>query len=1139
MALALCLTLLPATALAADGESSTEPHTHSNWLASDYGTDAKTLVLRAGGPTNTYGDPVQPDSSVDGWLLEEGAYYLKDAVTIDKPIVIRKKVTICLNGHTIESTAEGMPVFEIVTDGTLTLTDCGSAGKVTHASGVAGCGVRVESGTFNMYGGAITKNTADYGGGVLVKTGTTFNMYGGSITNNTATSSGGVFVSGTNSKFTMNGGTIAANQANSYATGEGNGGGVGVYNGGTFEMNGKATSVSNNTATGNGGGVYVRNGGSFNMHSGTITGNDANGSSSNGGGVYVTDSRSKFTMTDGSITGNTATGNGGGVYVTGGTFDMTDGTIGGATVAAANTATNGGGVYVEGGEFTMNGGTTSVSNNTATGNGGGVYVNSGTFNMNDGIIGGATAAAANTATNGGGVYVFNGTFNMNGNMNGNASITGNKAKQDGGGVCVSHGDFIMSGGSITGNDGNGVFVSYSANTTFTVSGAPTVTGNKRGGAASNVYLTGSGTFITIGGALTGGKGSIGVTKRSNSVIAKGVNEDCSGNFFSDDSTYVVKHEGDKLVLAKRDGTTTPPTHKHEWTYTATGAIITATCKGEGCDVSGSVAITKPANLTYDGTKKLAMVEESENWKSVYSQDITITYWESVDGSDTYTNMKGDAPTKVGKYKASITVGGQIAFVEYEITGGTPEKIPVTKITLSPASPVLTVGQTQAMTVVIEPRTATDQNLTWKSSDNSVATVENGTVTAKAPGTAEITATAVDGSGKSATCKVTVTDGTTPSQPGGGTTGGGTTGGTTGGSTGGTTGGGSSSGGSSSSDRDSHDSNPVVKTETKNNADGSTTKTETRKDGSVTQTTTGKDGSTSKTETKKDGSSVTENKAADGSTGTVKTDKHGQTTAETTLSSKAIETAKRNGEPVKAPVEVKATRNSDTAPTVKVELPKNSGDTKVEIPVSNVKPGTVAVLVHADGTEEIVKNSLPTEDGIQLTINGGATVKIVDNSKDFADTRNHWAKDAIDFVSARGLVSGMSGTTYAPDASTTRAQLWTILARQNDADLNGGSVWYEKAQLWSKDKGISDGTEPNAAINRAQMVTMLWRTMGQPAATDKVSFADVPAGSYYAQAVAWAVESGITQGVGGGRFDPTATCTRAQIAAFLTRLYAEK
>ena len=311
-------------------------------------------------------------------------------------------------------------------------------------------------------------------------------------------------------------------------------------------------------------------------------------------------------------------------------------------------------------------------------------------------------------------------------------------------------------------------------------------------------------------------------------------------------------------------------------------------------------------------------------------------------------------------------------------------------------------------------------------------------------------------------------------------------------------------------------------------------TETKKDGTKVETTTAKDGSTSKTTTNPNGSSVTETKAADGSTGTVKTDKNGQTTAETTLSSKAIETAKRNGEPVTAPVEVEASRDSSTAPTVKVELPKNSGDTKVEIPVSNVKPGTVAVLVHADGTEEIVKNSLPTEDGIQLTVNGGATVKIVDNSKDFIDTRNHWAKDAIDFVSARGLVNGMNDSIYAPNASTTRAQLWTILARQNNADLNGGSIWYEKAQNWAKSKGVSDGANPNADINRAQMVTMLWRVMGQPAAGSAANFTDVPADAYYAQAVSWAVENGITAGVGNGRFDPNSTCTRGQIATFLYR-----
>lgn len=347
-------------------------------------------------------------------------------------------------------------------------------------------------------------------------------------------------------------------------------------------------------------------------------------------------------------------------------------------------------------------------------------------------------------------------------------------------------------------------------------------------------------------------------------------------------------------------------------------------------------------------------------------------------------------------------------------------------------------------------------------------------------------------------------------PDGGSAGGGSTGGTTpsqpGGSTGGSSGGSSSGGGGGSS---------------------STTTTK-------PEATTKPDGTKVETTTKPDGSSVTESTAPNGSTGTVKTDKDGKTEAAAKLSDKAIEDAKKNGEAVKAPVEVEATRNSSTAPTVSIELPKGAGETKVEIPVSNANSGTVAVLVHPDGTEEVVKNSLPTENGIQLTVNGGATVKIVDNSKDFADTQNHWAKDAIGFVSARGLVNGMNETTYAPDSSTTRAQLWTILARQNDADLSGGNTWYEKAQNWAKAKGISDGTDPDAAINRAQMVTMLWRAMGQPAAGSAASFTDVPTDSYYAQAVAWAVEHGITSGVGGGRFDPDAACTRAQIAAFLYR-----
>lgn len=330
-----------------------------------------------------------------------------------------------------------------------------------------------------------------------------------------------------------------------------------------------------------------------------------------------------------------------------------------------------------------------------------------------------------------------------------------------------------------------------------------------------------------------------------------------------------------------------------------------------------------------------------------------------------------------------------------------------------------------------------------------------------------------------------------------------------------------------------------KTETVTKPDGTKVETTTKPDGTTVETETKKDGSVSKTETKKDGSSVTENKAADGSTGTVKTDKDGKTEVSVNISSKAVEDAKNTGNAVQIPAKVTPGEDSKSAPTVKIDLPGNSSETKIEIPVKGATSGTVAVIVHPDGTEEIVKDSLPVKDGIQLTVDGDVTVKIMDNAKDFTDTKGHWAQDSIDFVSARGLVNGTGESTFSPNAPTTRAQLWTILARQNNADLTGGATWFENAQNWAKEKGISDGANPNGTINRAQMVTMLYRAAGSPEVSITTTFTDVPADSYYAKAVAWAVENGITTGVGSGKFDPNGTCTRAQIATFLYRLYLSR
>lgn len=106
------------------------------------------------------------------------------------------------------------------------------------------------------------------------------------------------------------------------------------------------------------------------------------------------------------------------------------------------------------------------------------------------------------------------------------------------------------------------------------------------------------------------------------------------------------------------------------------------------------------------------------------------------------------------------------------------------------------------------------------------------------------------------------------------------------------------------------------------------------------------------------------------------------------------------------------------------------------------------------------------------------------------------------------------------------------------DIPSGA-YYENAVIWAADKGITGGTSattfsPNGICTRAQAVTFLWRAAGSPAPKSMNSFADVPTDAYYAKAVAWAVENGITSGTGGGKFSPNATCTRAQIVTFLYR-----
>ena len=289
-----------------------------------------------------------------------------------------------------------------------------------------------------------------------------------------------------------------------------------------------------------------------------------------------------------------------------------------------------------------------------------------------------------------------------------------------------------------------------------------------------------------------------------------------------------------------------------------------------------------------------------------------------------------------------------------------------------------------------------------------------------------------------------------------------------------------------------------KIETIVNADGSVTKIETKSDGTVIETTTWRDGSTLTAETSPNGRVETVEKRADGTT-------------------------------------VETVESASGGITASVSVPKSVGSTRVDIPVSKPTGSMVAVIVHPDGTEEIVKGSVVTETGVALRAEGDVRLKIIDNAKRFNDMADHWAKDAVEFASSRELFNGVGNDAFGPDRSMTRGMVSTVLARLAGADTAGGETWYAKGTVWAVENGISDGTAPEQPVTREQLAAMLYRYAGSPAVSGELGFDDADSISAWARdAVRWCVDNGILNGVGGNRMTPQDLARRGQVAAMLMR-----
>lgn len=263
-------------------------------------------------------------------------------------------------------------------------------------------------------------------------------------------------------------------------------------------------------------------------------------------------------------------------------------------------------------------------------------------------------------------------------------------------------------------------------------------------------------------------------------------------------------------------------------------------------------------------------------------------------------------------------------------------------------------------------------------------------------------------------------------------------------------------------------------------------------------------------------------------------------------------------------------SSSYDPTYSVSTPSKTEHGTVTVsPKSASKGDRVTVTVKPDSGYVLETLTVTDKNGNELTLKdkgngkytftmpaGKVEVKATfmeDNSmlNFFYDVPNNaYFYEAVKWAVENGITTGVGNDLFAPEQPCTRAQIVTFLwraagspepkgAASGMTDVVSGS-YYEKAVAWAIENGITTGTttstfSPDATCTRAQAVTFLARALKAKAAS-AAEFSDVPTGSYFADAVAWAAANGVTEGIGGGLFGSDNDCTRGQIVTFLYRAY---
>ncbi len=471
------------------------------------------------------------------------------------------------------------------------------------------------------------------------------------------------------------------------------------------------------------------------------------------------------------------------------------------------------------------------------------------------------------------------------------------------------------------------------------------------------------------------------------------------------------------------------------------------------------------------------------------------------GGCNITNNIGTATAKEIQDFANGNVAGLLGDAFTQGKDGYPVfPVPATGITLNHSTLSLAVGGSVALTATLTPENATDA-VVWSSNNTEIAEVSNnGTVTAKALGTATITATV---GSYTATCEVTVAV-------------------------------------------------PVTGV----SLDKATMSLTAGSTGTLTATITPENATNKNLTWTSDNEAVVA--VSDGVVSAVAAG-----TANITV------TTADGGKTATCVVTVTRRSSSSSRPSYPITTPDKTENGSVTVTPKSAKRGSVVTItVTPDAGYVLDELTVTDKDGKELSLTKKSDTEYTfvmpagkveitpsfvkqaeEPSRVFVDVKTgDYFYDAVLWAVEKGITNGTSAETFSPEDPCTRAQIVTFLWRAAGSpvvnyamDLSdvAGDAYYAEAVRWALSEGITTGTSadqfsPDATCTREQAVTFLYRAAGSPAVSGESAFEDVGADAYYARAVAWAAQNGVTNGISQALFGTGSDCTRAQIVTFLYR-----